>query len=141
MDPSEIRRRVRQILDKERHQAAAHREHAQRTSQAFDNVLPGAAAMWKQVASVLKAEGHGFSVHTPAGVLRLVSDRSPDDFIEVTVDAARRPSAVVVRTRLTRGSVLIDRESVVVEGGAVHTLGEDRLLDVLLEELGPFVER
>jgi hypothetical protein len=37
--------------------------------------------------------------------------------------------------------VLIDRERVVVEGDAVHTLSDDRLLDVLLEELEPFVER
>jgi hypothetical protein len=129
------------MLDRARQRAAAQREHAHRTSQAFDNVLPAAAGIWKQVASLLKAEGHGFSVHTPAGVLRLASERSGDDFIEVIVDGARRPPAVVVRTRLARGRVVIDRESVVAEGDAVQTLDEARLLDVLLGELELFVER
>jgi hypothetical protein len=141
MEPSEIRKQVVHAIDQARRRAAAQREDAERLSRSFAQLLPHATAGWKVVASVLKAEGHPFKVNTPAGALRLASDRSPDDFIEIGLDTSRRPVAVVGRTGLTRGRRVIDREVVIAEGDAVTTLDEQTLLTFLLEELGPFVER
>jgi hypothetical protein len=120
---------------------AAHRVEAEQVSQAFQQLLPGAAAVWKQALNVLRAEGHAFSLQTPAGMLRVVADRSGEDFVEVALDTGRRPVAVVVRTRLARGRRVIDRESIVAEGDAAAALDEDRLLTVLLAEIEPFIER
>lgn len=141
MEPSDIRRRVLHALEQARRHAAAHRSEAEQAAQVFEALLPLATAAWKQAANVLKAEGHAFTLHTPAGVLRFVSDKSAEDYVEVALDTTRRPVAVVGRTRLARGRRVIDRESVVAEGEAVAGLGEEALLDFLLRELEPFVER
>jgi hypothetical protein len=108
---------------------------------AYEQVLPLAAATWRQAANVLKAEGLPFKVHTPAGALRFASERSAQDFIEVTLDTSRRPVALVGRVVLARGGQVIDRETVVAEGDAVAEVDEQRLLEFLLEELAPFVVR
>ena len=44
--------------------------------------------MFRQVASALKAEGHHFTVFTPGGGVRLMSDKSSDDFIELSLDTS-----------------------------------------------------
>jgi hypothetical protein len=141
MEPSEIRKRVLHALEHARRGAVQHREDADQASQAFAKLLPNAAATWKIALNVLKAEGHAFSIQTPTGMLRAVAERSGDDYIEVALDTSRRPPAVVVRTRMSRGRHVIDRESVVAEGDNVIALTDERLLAVLLAEIEPFVER
>jgi hypothetical protein len=141
MEPSDVRKRVLQTIDQARRRVAAHREQADRAGQRFEELLPDIAAVWKIVANVLRSEGHPFTLQTPAGVVRLVSDRSSDHFIELALDTARRPAAVVVRTRFSRGREVVDRESVVVESQLIMTLNEEVALNVLLEELERFVER
>jgi hypothetical protein len=141
MELSDVRKRVRLQIDQARRRASAHRDEADRAGAAFEALLPQVVASWKQVANILKAEGYAFTVHTPAGLVRLASDRAADDFIEVTLETARRPVAVVTRTRFARGRHVVERESIVAEGAAVERLDEERLLDVLLQELDPFVER
>lgn len=141
MEPSEIRRQVLQTLDRARRGAAAHRDEVERASRAAEALLPAAAALWKQAANVLRAEGFPFQVQTPAGALRFVSDRSPDDFVEVTLDTTRRPVALLGRVGLVRGRRHLDREVVVAEGHAVETIGDRQVLEFLLDALEPFVER
>jgi hypothetical protein len=141
MEISDIRRRVLQTLDRTRRRAAEHREEAEQAERAFQLVLPLAVTVWKQAASALRAEGHPFAVQTPAGVLRFVPERSVDDFVELALDAVRRPPAVVVRARVTRGRRVLDHESIVSEGTDIGGLDEERFLSVLLTELEPFVER
>jgi hypothetical protein len=141
MEPSDIRRRVLQTLDHAKRRSVAHREDVERASTAFDRLLPLVAATWRQVANILKVEGHAFSLHSPAGALRFASERSADDFVEIALETARRPVALVGRTRFTRGRQVIDRELIVAEADQIATLDEERLLDFLLQELEPFVER
>ena len=142
MEPSEIRKRVLQAIEQAKRHAIEHRGETERATAAFDDLLPRAAAAWKIAMNVLRSEGHGFTMQTPAGLLRLVSDRSGEDYIEVALDTGRRPVAVLVRTRLARGRRVIDRESTVAQGDeAIAGLDEDRLVDVLVRELEPFVER
>jgi hypothetical protein len=141
MESSEIRKRVLHTLERARRNAASHRDEADQASRTFAELLPHAAAVWKQASNVLRAENHAFTVQTPAGLLRFTSDRSADDFVEVTLDTARRPVAILARTRMTRGRRVVDRESLVAEGTEVATVDEVRLLDVLLTELEPLIEK
>jgi hypothetical protein len=141
MEPSDIRKRVLHTLEQARRRAAAHREEASEATRAFEALLPAAAAAWRVAANVLRAEGHAFTVHTPAAALRFASERSAEDFVEVTLDTTRRPVAVIGRTGLARGRRIVDRETTVAQGDQILALTDEGLLQFLLGELEPFVER
>jgi hypothetical protein len=142
METAEIRRRLLQTIDRARRENAVHRQEADTASRHFDRFLSQVAApIFRTLAQALRAEGHAFQVATPAGAIRLVSERSPEDFIELELDTTRRPVAILGRTRLARGRRLIDRESVFFQGPAVDQLEDDHVLEFLLRELEPFVER
>ena len=75
---------------------------------------------------------------TPAGSVRLMSDRSSDDFIELSLDTGEDPPRVVGQISRARGRRVIDTERAV---GAPEAVTEEQLLDFLLKELEAFVER
>ena len=141
MEPSEIRKRVLGTLEQARRRVQIQREESDRATKTWETLHPAAAASWKIALNVLRAEGHHFSLQTPSGMLRVVSDRSAEDYVEVLLDTSQRPPAVLARTRLSRGRRVIDRETIVADGDRVPDLTEERLLHVLLTELEPFVER
>jgi hypothetical protein len=94
--------------------------------------------LFRQIANALKADGYAFTVFTPSGSVRLMSDRAAEDYIELTLDAAVNPPQVVGQISRTRGRRVIDTERPI---GAPDTLTEEQLLDFLLKELEAFVER
>lgn len=141
MEPSEVRRRVLHVLEQAKRNAAAHRAEADAARRAFEALLAAAAPLWQQAASVLRAEGYPFRVFTPSDSLRFASERSGGDFIEITLDTSRRPVALVGRTYVTRGHRIIDRETIVAEGGAVPGVDAEAVFRFLLAELEPLVER
>ncbi len=141
MEPADLRKRVLRALDEARRHAAAHREEAERAGQAFDRLQPEIAALWRQVANVLKVEGHPYTINTPAGSVRFASERWPESFVEVTLDTTRRPVAVVGRTVFARGREGIDREAVVAEAAELATVEAERWVEFLARELEPFLER
>src|SRR5512134_3761209 len=103
IEPSEIRKRVLHTLEQARRHAAVHREEGTRATQAMEALLPETAPVWRVVANVLKAEGHPFTIQTPGGALRFVSDRSHEDFVEVVLDTTTDPVEVIGRVGLARG--------------------------------------
>jgi hypothetical protein len=142
MEPSDVRRRVRQVIDQARKRTAAHRAAADQASRAFETFLPKVATpVFKLFASVIKAEGHPFAVYTPAGGLRLASERAADDYIELALDTALEPPTVVARINRGRGSRLITDERPVREGVTIENLTEEDVLDFLLREIAPFLEK
>lgn len=94
----------------------------------------------RQFAQALKAEGHGFSVQTPAGAVRLVSDRSAENAMEVVLEAGATP-AVVLRWNVTRGRRQHDGERTLASGDAIATIDASQVLAALLDTIEPFVER
>ena len=61
-----------------------------RASRDFDVFLQRIGVpLLRQVANALKAEGYAFTVFTPSGSVRLMSDRSSSDYIELTLDTSR----------------------------------------------------
>ena len=98
LDAGEVRKRLRQTIEAAKREAAARRIALAGEQQAFDAFLENhAVPVLRHVASALKAEGHVFQVLTPAGTVRLQSDREQNDYLEIVLEAtaARRPSSDV----------------------------------------------
>ena len=142
LDTAEVNRRLTHYLADLQKAGARRRAETDEARRAFETVLEGEIAPTvRQLAQVLKARGFGFSVQTPSGAVRLVADRSSDDFIAIELDVTRRPPAVVAQRQYTRGRRLLDDARVLAEGAAIAALDAERTLDVLLELIEPFVER
>lgn len=125
-----------------RERSQEHRQRVAEAEKAFAAFLENVATpVTRQVAGVLKAEGQTFTVFTPGGGLRLASDRSRDDFIEIGLDTTGPRPQVVGRVSHTRGSRTIDEERPIKAGASPDAIGEDDVLDFLLGALEPWLER
>jgi hypothetical protein len=140
MEISEIRKRVLQAIDQSRRVAAGRRARSDEATAAYERFLAEVATpLFKQFAAVLKAEGYQFQVFTPAGGLRLASDRSPEDFIELQLDVSGQSPVVLGHVNRGRGSRIVSSERPI--GVGVAELTEHDVLDFLSQEIQPFVER
>jgi hypothetical protein len=139
MEISLVRKRLTETIERARKQAAARRARSEEAAREFDVFLQKIAApLMRQLANALKADGYAFTVFTPADSVRLMSDRSADDYIELALDPSADTPQVSARISRTRGRRVIDAERPV---GAPAAVSEEQLLDFLLRELEAFVER
>ena len=92
------------------------------------------------LANALRAEGYNFTVFTPNGGVRLSSAKSGDDFVEFSLDSSQPEPLVVLRVNRARGRRVVQHERP-IRGKGVDQITEEDVLQALLEELGPFVER
>ena len=142
MEIAEVRRRLLQRISRARKGAASRRAELDAAGKEYEHFLTHTAApMFLQFAAALRAEGYAFHTTTPAGAVRLVSERSPDDFIEVELDVGGARPLVVGRSSYARGRRRLASERPVREGTSIAALTEEDVLDFLLAEVGPFVER
>ncbi len=140
MEISEIRKRVLQAIDQSRRVAAERRARSDTATAAYERFLAEVATpLFKQFAAVLKAEGYQFQVFTPAGGLRLASDRSAEDFIELQLDVSGQSPVVLGHVNRGRGSRIVSSERPI--GVGVAELTEHDVLEFLSQEIRPFVER
>jgi hypothetical protein len=139
MEISLVRRRLTETIERAKKQAADRRGRGDAAARDFEVFLQKIAVpLFRQIANALKADGYAFTVFTPSGSVRLMSDRAAEDYIELTLDAAANPPQVVGQISRTRGRRVIDAERPI---GAPDTLTEEQLLEFLLKELEAFVER
>jgi hypothetical protein len=139
MEISLVRKRLGETIERAKRQAAERRSRGDQASRDFDLFLQKIAVpLFRQVANALKAEGYAFTVFTPSGSVRLMSDRSASDYVELTLDASENPPQVMGQISRERGRRVLDTERAI---GAPDTLTEDQVLDFLLKELAAFVER
>jgi hypothetical protein len=142
MDIPDVRRRVRAAIEQARRDAAGRRERSDAASRAYDEFLSARAVpAFNTLASALVAEGHRFKVFTPAGSVRLASERSPDDYIELTLDSSEDPPLVLGRTSLNRGRRAITTERPVREGAGPDTLTDDDVVTFVVSEIVSLIER
>lgn len=140
MEISEVRRRLRAAIEKSRQAAAEHRMRSDAAAQAYEEFLARRAApMFHQFAAALAGEGYHFTVFTPAGSVRLASERSPQDFIEVTLDTAADPPEVIGRVSRGRGRRMIASERPLRAPAAIESLTEEDVLQFLVDEIGPLL--
>jgi murein DD-endopeptidase MepM/ murein hydrolase activator NlpD len=141
LDVSEIRRRVRLAIERARRDAAARRVAAEQAARDYERFLAEVAEpVARTVAATLKAEGYPFQLATPAGSVRVESERAREDYIEFVLDTTRTP-VVVGRVSRRRGREVVTTERPVREGVDIAALTAEDVLAFLLEAIGPFVER
>ena len=141
-DVAEVRRRVQRLVAQSREAAADRRARTAVAARDGERVLAHVVApVFKTVATALKAEGYPFRVSTPAGVVRMALEGSGENFVELVLDTADDPSVLRGRMSRARGRRVTVEEKVVREDSAIGSLTEADVLEFLLGELGPFLER
>src|SRR4051812_5403678 len=89
MEIADVRKRVHATIERSKQRAAERRARGDEAGRAYSTFLETIAVpIFRQVANVLRAEGYAFTVFTPSGSVRLMSDRAAEDFIELTLDTA-----------------------------------------------------
>jgi hypothetical protein len=140
MDVPEVRRRVRAAIEGAKREAVSRRERSDTASRDYAEFLTARAVpIFHQLAAALVGEGHRFKVVTPAGSVRLASERSAEDFVELTLDTTVDPPAVLGRTSFNRGRRAITSERPVRDGAPIPDLTESDVLDFVLSELTAFL--
>ena len=141
MEISDVRRRVRETIDRARRHAAERRKRNDEAALAFGRFLETVAVpLFKQIANVLRIEGYPFTVFTPSGGVRLMSDRSADDYVEIALDAAGDAPRVIAHINRSRGRRVVDEERTVGSGDPA-SIGDEDLLAFMAEAIEPFVEK
>lgn len=142
MDIPEVRRRVRAAIEQARRDAAGRRERSDAATRVYAQFLAALAVpAFNTVASALVAEGHRFKVFTPAGSVRLASERSPEDYVELTLDSSEDPPVVLGRTSSSRGRRAVTKERPVRAGAAADTLTDGDVVDFVVAEVTTLLER
>jgi hypothetical protein len=136
MDVSDVRRRLRGAIEKSRQQAAERRVRSDAAARDYEEFLARKAVpLFHQLASALVADGHHFKVFSPAGSVRLASDRSPEEFVELTLDTDADPPQVIGRTSRGRGRRMITAERPIEEHTPIAALTEEQVLAFVVGEL------
>jgi hypothetical protein len=142
METSDLRRRLRQALEQARRATTERRASADLAATAYAAFLRDIATpVFRMFANVAKAEGHAFTVFTPAEGLRLVSERHSEDFVEIWLDTFVDPPQVATRASRVRGRNLTTTEAVLRAGAPINGLTEEDVLAFLLANIGSLVER
>jgi len=142
MEVSDVRKRVKEVIDRSTRAMAERRtlvDEATREYQVFLDRI--ATPLLRQIGNVLRAEGHPFTVSTPGSSVRLVSDRSGNDYIELSLDTTGRQPQVIIHSIRTRGRRVTESETAIGNGSPVRDLTEDDVLAAVMKELEPLVER
>jgi hypothetical protein len=138
----EIRRRLRAAIEKARRVAEERRMRTDAAARDYQVFLEQRATpVFHQLAGALKAENHPFKVFTPASSIRLASDRSPEEFIELSLDDSSDPPTVLGRTSRGRGRRMTTTERAIRDGVPIPDLTEEDVLSFLLEEITALLER
>ena len=141
MEISEVKRRIQQTMEAAKRAAADRRSRVDRAARDYDTFLERSAVpIFRQVANVLKSENHAFTVFTPAGSARLMSDRSGDDFIELALDSSGAEPLVMGHTSRGRGRRVVESERVIGSGNPSELTEED-VLSFLAKEQEPFHQK
>jgi hypothetical protein len=139
MEIADVRKRIHSTIERAKQRAAERRARGDEAARAYSTFLDTVAVpMFRQVANVLKAEGYPFSVFTPSGSVRLMSDRTAEDFVELTLDTTGDAPQIVGHASHSRGRRVNENERAI---GSPDTLTESDVLDFLVKELEAVVER
>ena len=142
MEISDVKKRVFETIERAKRTAGERRTRTDEAAREFDAFLTQIAVpLFRQIAAVLKAEGRMFTVFTPGGSVRLMSDRSADDYIELALDTTETYPQVIGHASRGRGRRVTESETPLGHGGAVRDLTEEDVLAFVMKELEPLVER
>ena len=141
METSAVRQRVLLTIDRAKRRAAERREQGDEAARDYGTFLERLAVpLFRQVAGALKAEGYAYQIFTPSGAVRLMSESRSEDYVGLSLDTSGQKPVVMGTARRNRGGRVIETERPIGDG-AVRDLTEEDVLDFLLTELEPFVEK
>jgi len=136
MELANVRRRVRAAVEQARRDAAERRANRDAAFRDYETFLAATAIpSFRVFAAALIAEGHPYSVQTPAGSVRLSSDHAGGSFIELALDDTGAPPVVVGRTTSGRGRRMVTSERPLRAQQPIADLVEEDVLDFLLAEI------
>ena len=139
---AEVRRRVRQTIERARLDATERRARAAVAGEQGRRFIEHVATpMVRQVLSVLRAEGYDYRLSTPAGAVRLVSDRRREDFIDIAVDTGGDAVTIMTTVSHVRGQRVLTTERPLGADLEIEALTEGHVLEFLLDAIQVFVER
>jgi hypothetical protein len=142
METSEVRKRIKDSLERARKAAGERRARNTDASAAYTVFLQNAAVpVFQQAAGALKAEGYPFVVNTPAGSVRLVSEHSSHDFIDLRLDTTGGRPQVLIRVERMKGRETTSEERALTPGVEVAALTEQDVLDAIAEGIVALIER
>ena len=141
MQTSDVRRRLRGAIETARRNMVARRERTDQASRDYEQLLTERAIpVFQALGTALNAEGYRFKVFTPAGSIRLAAEGS-SDFLELALDISLEPPAVLLRTSRGRGRRQISTERSVAAGPAIASFTDEDLLNAILEDITPLLEK
>jgi hypothetical protein len=139
-DVAEVRKRIRTEIERARRDQADRRTRVAEATRAYEEFLESAAIpVFRMFANVLKSEGLHFEVMTPAGGVRLQSERNRDDAIEMELDTTADPPQPLVTTTRVRGSRVVQSDRSIKGSNPLVQLTEHDVIDMLLEEMRPWL--
>jgi hypothetical protein len=139
-DVAIVRKRVRTAIEQARRDQAERRGRVAEAQQNYDTFLQTAAIpAFRMIANVLKSEGLHFEVMTPAGGVRLQSERNREDAIEMELDTTADPPQPLVTITRSRGSRIVQSDRTIKGSNPLVQLDEDDVIDMLLDELRPWL--
>ena len=141
MEISDVRRRVTETVERAKRSAGERRARADEAARDYETFLDSLAVpLVRQVANVLKVQGYLFGVFTPSGSVRLASEKSADDYIEISLDTSGDQPVILGHSRRARGGHIVENERP-IGGPTIGSVTEEQVLTFLLAELEPLVER
>ena len=139
-DVAVVRKRVRAAIEQARRDQAERRGRVAEAQAGYQTFLETAAIpAFRMIANVLKSEGLSFEVMTPAGGVRMQSERNREDAIEMELDTTADPPQPLVTITRTRGSRVIQSDRSIKGSNPLVHLTEDDVIEMLLEELRPWL--
>jgi hypothetical protein len=144
MEVSIVRNRIRALLDRSKRPAeerrATRRAHMDAATQEYDAFLERVAVpLFKQIANVLRVEGHQFDVFTPGGSVRLMASRGNDDYIELLLDTNGDAPKLLGRISRSRAGNVSQTELVLNATADIADLTDEDVLAFVLSGLEGFV--
>ncbi|HEX7283572.1 MAG TPA: hypothetical protein VF239_16055 [Vicinamibacterales bacterium] len=139
-DVALIRKRIHTEIEKARRDQAERRARTAEAARAYETFLDTAAVpVFRMFANVLKSEGLPFEVMTPAGGVRLQSERHREDAIEMELDTTADPPEPLVTVTRVRGSRIVQSDRGVKGSVPLMQLTENDVVEMLIEELRPWL--
>src|SRR5689334_14752710 len=119
MEIAIVRKQLTLAIARSRRKLQERRARLTSTEQAYERFLADIAVpVMRMMSGALKAEGFPFTMSTPAGSVRLTSDRTHDDFIEVALDVTGNTPEVMGRISHGRGSRVLTEERPIKPGAS-----------------------
>ena len=142
MEISAVRQQILLAIDRAKRAAADRRAANDEAGREYGVFLEQLAVpIFRQAASVLRAEGYLFNLFTPGGGVRLMSDKSADDFIELVLDTTGVVPQVMGRTSRTWGNRTNVSEQPLNPSRPIREIVEADVLEFLLKALEQFVDK